>query len=147
MKKLILALIITSSMICAFEKKEGSYNYNAVGADVIAPAFSIGSRHWNKEDGFDINLSIASLIFVNRLTLNVSVLEKFNNNTYMGIGAGVFASSILFNDISVINCGIFPSLKFGKEYKDHFHEVTISVPQFSVLGTVFAPIVSYRYGF
>jgi len=147
MKKFVLALIITSSMICAFEKKEGSYDYNAVGIDVIAPALTIGSRHWDKDDGIDINLSIASLIFVNRLTFNVSFLEKFENNTYIGIGAGAFASSIHLNDQPVVNCGVFPSLKFGKEYKDHFHEVTIAVPQLSLVGTTFAPVISYRYGF
>jgi len=146
MKKLILALIITSSMICAFEKKEGSYNYNAVGVDVIAPAFTIGSRDWNKTTGIDINLSVASLVIANRLTLSLSFLKKFSDDTYIGIGGGGFAANII-SEKNYVTGGVFPSLKFGKEYKDHFHEITIAVPQFTRRENSFLPCISYRYGF
>ena len=147
MKKLILVLILTTSVIFCFERKNRAFTYAAIGVDLILPAFCIGSRQWSADSGFDINASVSSIVIINRVSVNVSYLKRFINNQYIGIGGGSFLVIVPFNDLCFVNCGVFPSLKFGKEYENTFHEVGIAMPQLSKYGMVFFPVVSYRYGF
>jgi hypothetical protein len=147
MKKLILVLILITSGMYSFEKKDGFYAYAAVGADLIAPSFAIGIRKWDEDDGFDMNLGLTSLIFVNRLAVNAAYLKKFNDNKYIGIGGGAFIANMALNGDNLVNCGVFPALKFGKENPSTFHELSLSVPTISQYGIMFYPMVSYKYGF
>ena len=147
MKKLILALVILTSATFAFEKKNDSYKYKAVGVDFILPAFSIGYRDWAAKNGFDINLNVSSLVFINRLSLNASYLRRLGSKTYIGVGGGAFLTMIYLNKIAYASTGIFPSFKIGWESKHHFQEVNVEVPLMTAYGTSFVPLVSYRYGF
>ena len=147
MKKLILSLILMTSAIFSFEKDNDSFNYDAVGIELIFPSISFGTRSWDGNNGFDANVNLSSLIFLTRASLNTSYLKKFNDNKYFGVGIGSF---VAFGDLDgerVVNVGLYPSLKIGKETDHHFHEVSLIVPQVSTYGVSYIPLVSYRYGF
>jgi hypothetical protein len=147
MKKLMLALILITTGLCAFERKADSFTYTAIGADLILPAVTIGVRKWEEDSGFDINLNFSSFIVINRLSLGVSHLKKFNNNTYLGLGAGAFVALVNDDYEYVLNAGVFPCLKFGVELESSFHEIGLVIPQISSCGIMFFPLVSYRFGF
>jgi len=147
MKKLVLALIILTSEIFAYERDDDAFSYLSVGADSILPAISVGSRGWNDKNGFDINFSVASVFLISRLSLNASYLKKFNNNNYIGVGAGAFLAVFSYDNDSYVNTGFCPSIKLGKEYEKTFHEINIFIPQITYYGTTFLPLISYRYGF
>ena len=147
MKKIILALLVITSGIFAYERDEDSFSYIAVGADAILPAISVGSRGWKDKNGFDINFNISSIIIATRLSINASYLKKFNNNNYIGIGAGAFLAIITCEDYSFTNKDVYPSLKIGKEYEKTFHEISVAIPQITEYGKTFIPLISYRYGF
>ena len=147
MKKLILAFIALSSLCFATEKKRESFNYNAIGLDLVAPAFTIGCREWKGDEGFDINTSLSSILIINRLSINAYYLKKLNDNTYLGIGAGTFLALVTNGKHGLLNGGVCPNIKFGRESTNYFDDISISVPQFAKLGTVYLPLITYRHGF
>jgi hypothetical protein len=147
MKKVILSLILMTSAIFSFEKDNDSFNYDAVGADFIAPAIGVGTRSWDGDNGFDLNVSFSSIVLINRSSVIASYLKKLNDNKYVGAGVGVFTALVFLNGESRVNFGMFPSLKIGKETENHFHEVSLIIPQVSTYGVSVIPLVSYRYGF
>ena len=148
MKKMILTLLLSASAIFAFEKnKDGSFTYGTVGVDSFIPTLSIGSREWKEDSGFDINLSLSSMIVLNRVAVNASYLKRLSNNQYIGIGGGAFFALLDTDYMFFTNGGIFPSLKFGKEFESHFHEVSVVFPQITADGICLIPLISYKYGF
>jgi len=147
MKKLILALIVLTSSVYSFEKKDDSFTYSTLGTDLIVPSIGMGIRKWGIDGGYDLNGSFSSLIFINRLAASASYLKKFNDNNYIGIGGGAFLALFSYDNQKYLNGGVFPSLKFGKESENSFHEISIAIPQISNHGIMFLPLISYRYGF
>jgi hypothetical protein len=109
------------------------------------PEISFGHLEKFKNSAIDLSVGLGSLIIASQVSANANYLKYLGvDNYYLGSGAGVTAG---FISAQPVIFSASPTICFGRETGNSFHQINCNVIHVSSVGALYAPSFSYQYGF